>query len=305
MWVNRCQDCGLSFPTRRWNDQLCPPCLRWSIEHGAATLKREDLGVKSMSVFYEFEINRGETRLPEARECGDYVTFAEIYQTNHGHNSFAIVFHHPPKPTEGPGPPTHDRTQIGSINADANPTVRWVEGFETISPREDLGRNQKARNLIAHQEWLPLRVALERMERRSRASPYDPEKADELTRWLQGQMAKEHPGQVLLKADAARLAAAAMRQEDDGPGALACAIDVGPPKEPGWSRLAARLRAFDWLTAGAWAVVWAFMFMAVVVMGATFWAMWPGGVIVLGMVLLCVFLVPALQRIASGGDSNG
>ena len=60
--------------------------------------------------------------------------------------------------------------QVGSINIDQNPVVRWIEGFEVEYSREDLGKNQKANIACLHEERIPIEVAVKRMEDKSGAS---------------------------------------------------------------------------------------------------------------------------------------
>lgn len=108
--------------------------------------------------------------LPTSNEYGDYFTFSEIYQTNHGYNSYGVNKHFlVTKTALGPGG-DYDCVMTACINADANSIVRWVEGFETVESRTDIGKNERQLNTILMEEYLPIKDAVKRMEDRSGAT---------------------------------------------------------------------------------------------------------------------------------------
>lgn len=121
-----------------------------------------------MSVFLLSQYGKVEEVLPYRKNSqydnGERFSFTEVYQTYLGHNSYQINIHYAKPRKHDDGSEYIDCCGLGSINADSNKIVRWVEGFETIQSREDLGRKHKALYTCIKEIYIPLIEAIKRME---------------------------------------------------------------------------------------------------------------------------------------------
>ena len=111
-----------------------------------------------MGAFIKSDYNYGMSWLPDSFEKFDYLTFTQIYQSCHGHDSYQTN--------------THKITQDGScatasLNIDENPMVRWIEGFEVRCSREDLGKDRKASYGIFNEKRITIHEAVKLMEERT------------------------------------------------------------------------------------------------------------------------------------------
>ena len=122
-----------------------------------------------MGVFVKANYGNSTRFLPDSNEKADYLTFQQIYQTHNGHDSYAVIVNWL-TPIKENYAEEYYSCQVGSINIDQNPVVRWIEGFEVEYSREDLGKNQKANIACLHEERIPIEVAVKRMEDKSGAS---------------------------------------------------------------------------------------------------------------------------------------